>query len=138
MISVNTTSVVQYPIPQVDFVSKSDSFGTSANDGGHALGASSTLQRLSIFTMSGLEISQIQIPYVNASYNLEFFAPAVSCSPAPVSTVARVIGWLESIHRAVEPCLSFVPAELKNVPSDYNSFDTSNTSGTANLLRIWL
>ena len=131
VISVKTTSVVQHPVPQFDFISKSNSFGISGNDGGHALGASPRLQRLSIFATSGLEISQIQIPYVNASYELEFFAPAVSCSPAPASTVTRVTGWLESIEGAVEPWLSFVPAKLGYVPSDFNPFDTSDTSGTA-------
>lgn len=129
MISVKTTSVVPYPVPQFDFISKSDSFGTSGNDGGHALGASARLQRLSIFTASGLEISQIQIPYVNASYELEFFAPAVSCSPAPASIVTRVTGWLESIEGAVEPWLSFVPANLAYFSSDFNPFDNSDTSG---------
>ena len=131
VISVNTTSVAQYSVPQFDFVTKSSSFGNSGNDGGYALGASAGLQRLSIFTTSGLEISQIQIPYVNASYELEFFAPAVSCSPAPASVVTRVSGWLESIEGAVEPWLSFVPTKLEDVASDFDPFNTSDTVGTA-------
>ena len=129
MISAKTIAVIQYPVAQFDFISKSNSFGNGGNDGGHALGASPGLQRLAVSTMSGLEISPIQIRYANSSYELEFSGPAVSCSPAPASTVTRVTGWLESIEGAVEPWLCFVPARLNFVSSTFNAFDTSDTVG---------
>jgi hypothetical protein len=130
VISVNTTSVVQNPVPQFDFTDKSINFGSSANPSGHTLGTSARLQRLSVFTTAGFEIGQIQIPYANASYELDFFAPAVLCSPATnTSLVTRVISWLGSVEGAVMPYLSFVPAKLEYVPSTFNPFDASDSTG---------
>jgi hypothetical protein len=130
VISINTSSALQSPVPQLDFTDKSINFGSSANPSGYTLGTSARLQRLSVFTTAGLEIGQIQIPYANASYELDFFAPAVSCSPASnASLVTRVTGWLNSAEGAVMPYLSFVPAKLEYVPSTFNPFGSSDSSG---------
>jgi hypothetical protein len=127
VIAVNTTSVYQYGVPQFDFVNQSMSFGDTIFTGDtHSLEASARLQRLSIFTTSGSEIGQIQIPYANASYKLEFFGPAVSCSQAPASLVTIVTPWLQSIEGGAIPWLSFAPALLGNVDPGYNPFNDSN------------
>jgi hypothetical protein len=125
VIAVNATTIFQYPVAQYNF-NNSTGFGNRGNNGGAMLGASPALQRLSFATASSSEISQIHAPFANSSYKLEFFAPAVSCTPANASLVTRVTGWLESLEGANSPWLCFVPTALELVGSDFNPFNTSD------------
>jgi hypothetical protein len=117
-------------VPQYDFVSKSKSFGDGGNDGGPALGTSAELQRLTMSAASGLPISQIQFPIANASYELEYFAPAISCAPAPSPIVERVTGWLKELSAVEAPWLSFVSYNLNLVPANYTPLTTQDTLAT--------
>jgi hypothetical protein len=132
VVSVTTMPVVQYPVPQFDFTNKSANFGNHGNGGGKALGASPELQRLSISAASSLQISQIQFRYANASYELEYFAPAISCSPAPPAVVTRVTGWLEAVSQAAAATswLSFVPYNLNYVSANYTPFTTNDPNAS--------
>lgn len=66
---------------------------------------------------SGLSVGQIQFPFSNASYELAFSGPALSCSPAPNSTLTTVIPWLLAVSEdaAAVTWLSFVPTQLQLV-----------------------
>ena len=81
---------------------------------------------------STLQISQIQFPLPNANYELDYFAPAVSCAAAPSAIVSRVETWLEGISQAAAaaPWLSFVPYNLNLVSANYTPLDTQDCSAS--------
>jgi hypothetical protein len=72
---------------------------------------------MTLSAASSLDIGQIQFPFANASYELAFFGPALSCSPAPNSTVTPVVKWAEDTAEAAAALLwlSFAPAQLAMV-----------------------
>jgi hypothetical protein len=109
--------ITPFAVPQFDFVNKSVSYGSILNDGGPQFGASGDLQRMVLSAASGLGIGQIQFPFSNASYELAFSGPALSCSPAPNLTATPVVQWSEDTSEGAAALLwvSFVPAQLAQV-----------------------
>lgn len=90
-----TWKELQVPSLEMYGLNQTRAFTYSANSSGNTLneqflGPRTIVSRLSTATAAEGQILSIQPPFINSTYSLEFYGPAVQCSE-PNSTVATII-----------------------------------------------
>ena len=119
VVAAHNRPVTELQVPQINFANSS-SF-SYPDESGYFQSSSDDLFRLAVTVASGASLLQIPSTFPNASYQLEFFAPAISCQKPNASVAGEIESYINAtwIENSRLDYLAFVP-RFMNISENLN------------------